>query len=263
MKTTLLAIDRTAFAAHGRMVSALLLATAAIACQAPEVAGPKRASAAGMASAAIRSAHVWAGGPAEPPPPAPPPPAPPPPAPSPDKATPPTEDPSARGAKVYAAQCASCHGPAAEGTALAFGIRTPPAGLARWVIRNGRKGGGFAAAMPAYGADVLPDADLDALLGWLQSFDKPKTGEGLFRQLCSNCHGTDGSGGVVGENVAREAQHEPDEVLRRVRKGHGGQNYAKRKAYMPAFSKQQLSDAEVGSIVSWLRGLPKKAATKP
>lgn len=230
-------------------LACLPLAAAVAGCASPEQS-PSAAAVAGVAPRHLGAAvpTVLPGGPADPPPPAPPSAA----------GAAKAGQAAARGAEVYAAQCASCHGPSAEGSALAFAIRTPSQGLARWVVRNGRKGGGFAAAMPAYSTDALPDSDLDAVLAWLQTFDKPSGGEALFRQYCSNCHGSDGSGGVVGENVAREAQHEPKEVLRHVRKGHGGQNYAKRKGYMPAFSSQQLSDDDVAAMVAWLRTLPPK-----
>lgn len=86
-----------------------------------------------------------------------------------------------RGAKVYADNCASCHGAAGEGDgAAARGLDPPPANLAwlagtrvaqwdaymLWTVSEG--GAQFATAMPAFG-DVLPRDDIWAVIAYIQA----------------------------------------------------------------------------------------------
>lgn len=149
--------------------------------------------------------------------------------------------------------CASCHGPAAEGTALAYELRHPPHDYARWVIRNGRTGGEFPGSeMAAYPEALLDDAEVDAILEYLDGFEQPTTGEALYLDYCANCHGADAGGGAVQKPIEYEGVHD---MLEKVREGEGGSNYGARHQYMPRFASDRLADDEVTAIAEYIAGL--------
>ena len=94
-----------------------------------------------------------------------------------------TEDQVARGADLFARNCASCHGSKGEGdknwkTPDAKGVYPPPPingnghawhhdlALLRGTVKNGGKPVG--GVMPAFG-DKLSDEEVDAVLAWVQS----------------------------------------------------------------------------------------------
>ncbi len=153
---------------------------------------------------------------------------------------------------TFTTVCASCHGAEAEGTAAAPQIRRPVAGFAEWVIRNGREPTGFPAAMPSFSAEVLPESALDGLIEWLRSFPKPADGEGLYEMYCRNCHGAGGDGGRVGVRITDEL----DDVHEQVREGEGGDRYGDQGEYMPAWSRDELTDADLDRIVEYLGDQP-------
>ncbi|MCB9523181.1 MAG: c-type cytochrome [Myxococcales bacterium] len=152
---------------------------------------------------------------------------------------------------LFAFQCAGCHGEQGEGAALGPQIRSPVAGYATWVIRNGREGVGFGSPMPGYDAQVLPDAQLSELLTWLGGFPKPRDGAGLYGRFCANCHGVGGRGGPVGASLRGEGY---GDFLETVREGEGGRRYGSRRDYMPAWTRAQLTDAEVQAIYGYVNG---------
>lgn len=155
------------------------------------------------------------------------------------------------GPTVYASFCAPCHGTSAEGTALAYELRHPDRRLAEWVIRNGRSGVEFPdSQMPAFGPELISDAQLGELFDWLDDYDRPTSGEGLYRDYCANCHGADPRvGGVIREDILGE---DDEDILDTVRDGDGD-GIEPRSEYMTTFSPVALSDAEVQSIIDWMR----------
>lgn len=157
------------------------------------------------------------------------------------------------GEELFLGYCAGCHGPDALGTALGYELRHPNRGYAEWVVRNGRAPGELAPSfMAAYPTESLSDENLQLIFDHLDSFAQPTTGEALYLDYCRNCHGPDGAGGVVPENILEKT---PAEALEKVREGEGGANYGSRLGYMPAFADERLTNAEVQSIMDWLRGL--------
>lgn len=147
-------------------------------------------------------------------------------------------------------QCATCHGPTGEGSALGYEIRHPVRPYSTWVVRNGRTGGEFSgSAMLAYGPSTLTDAELEDIFDYLDSFAQPTTGEGLYQDNCRNCHGADARGGVTGVDISDKNY---EDALEKVRGGEGGNDYADRSQYMPAFAGDVLSDAEVRTIAEYL-----------
>ena len=115
-----------------------------------------------------------------------------------------------RGATVFAANCASCHGPAGKGDGKASASLLPkPANLtaARFsdqrlssVLWNGVAG----SAMPPW--RQLPTEDLRAVIAYIQSSHVPgaasstqdvttlDVGKSLFAANCASCHGDTGAG---------------------------------------------------------------------
>ena len=156
------------------------------------------------------------------------------------------------GPELFAMYCAACHGPSAEGTALAYELRHPDRRLATWVIRNGREGLEFPdSQMPSFSPEVIDDTQLDALLDWLDGFEQPSTGEALYLDYCANCHGRDPRmGGVIREDILEE---DDEDILDTVRDGDGD-GLEPRSEYMSAFPSSALSDAEVQAIIDWMRG---------
>ena len=160
----------------------------------------------------------------------------------------------AAGEELYSIWCAECHGDEGEGSNDAFQIQNPIVNYATFVIRNGRETFTFDDDMPAFGTDELTDNEMNSIIYFLRQAPKPTNGAGLFGRFCANCHGSDGLGGVVDVNVVEEAQDKPDEVLETVREGEG-ESAAQRFEYMPKFSNDDLTNAEVNKITDFLLSL--------
>lgn len=152
--------------------------------------------------------------------------------------------------QVYASECASCHGAEGLGTDIGPALRLRDDGLMRFVVRQGRNGAGIPSNMPTYDTSAVTDAQLEDMIDWLDAFPNPTTGEGLYNQYCSTCHGVDGTGGTSFEAVAGTLRAQTI-----IRNGHGGSDYAQRDTYMTAWTADQISDAEIVLIEQWMRQL--------
>ncbi len=162
------------------------------------------------------------------------------------------ELPTPTGPELFVSLCSGCHGVEAEGGVNGYELRHPDRGLASFVIRNGREGLEFPnSQMAAYGEDVFSDQQLEELFDWLDAFEQPSTGEGLYADYCANCHGTQPGQGVINEDIADKGFND---TIEKVREGEGGSNYGNRGGYMSAFDDSKLSDAEVQAIVDWMGG---------
>jgi mono/diheme cytochrome c family protein len=152
--------------------------------------------------------------------------------------------------------CKTCHGANGEGfMLLAPEIRHTPAVYANYIVRHGRINNGVPSAMvdfpptPMMGKIDITDADLAAIITWLDTMPKPTTGQGLYRDYCANCHGRDnGTGGAVGVPIVglMTAMYGM-----KVRAGEGT-DQSMRIAYMPPEDATALSDAEIGLIAQYL-----------
>ncbi|MFO0662657.1 MAG: c-type cytochrome [Polyangiaceae bacterium] len=157
---------------------------------------------------------------------------------------------------VFARNCATCHGDDGQGSSAAPQIQSPVPGFATYVIRNGRASSmGFSGAMPVATEAALSQAELDEILTFLGSFPKPTDGEGLFKRFCANCHGAGAAGGRVKRSIVKEAAKGDSGLISMVRKGHGGTDYAKTADYMPSWTAEQITDAEIKLIGTHVRGL--------
>ena len=150
------------------------------------------------------------------------------------------------------AQCAACHGPEGEGTALGYEIQHPVRPYSAWVVRHGRTAGEFPGAMLKYDSSQLNDDQLSSIFDYLDSFPQPTTGEGLYGDYCRNCHGPNARGGVTGADISDKAFND---IREKVREGEGGTAYGNRGAYMPSFPASRLSDAELRAIADYIATL--------
>jgi mono/diheme cytochrome c family protein len=154
------------------------------------------------------------------------------------------------------ATCSTCHGSVGQGVqSLAPEIRHVPAAYAQQVVRQGRKFNGVQTGMVAFPMTstdplvaAITDADLTAVISWLDAQPKPTTPSGLFLDFCGNCHGKDGNGGiqpvkVTGEPIAT--------VNMKVRTGVGT-DISMRNAFMPPEDATALTDAELALIEQFI-----------
>ena len=164
----------------------------------------------------------------------------------------PTEPTEKTGAEYFYSYCRGCHGADADGTHQAPQLRFPKADYARWVIRNGRYS--MNGQMPDFGPDSMTETQLDEIIIWLSDFERPTTGQGLYEVFCLHCHGIEGTGGQVRQDITNDITT-PSIVLDMIRRGSGGTDYLKRSDYMPARSEEELSDAEAQLIIEYIQQL--------
>lgn len=180
------------------------------------------------------------------------------------------------GTKLYAQNCAACHGEAGNGgigipLSLPSFHATVDDNYLRQTIRLGRPG----RVMPAF--TQLKDEEVDAIIRHLRSWykGKPPTysaapvkgdikrGAKLFEKYCAGCHGTNGEGGHgTGVTFSRPrdfpimppALHNPgflasakDAMVKTtLSKGREG-------TPMVAFGQRGLSDKDLNNIVAFIR----------
>lgn len=152
------------------------------------------------------------------------------------------------GESLFLEKCASCHGPAGEGSKLGYEIQHPIRDFSSWVVRNGRQSIEFPGTeMPAFAVDEIDDAEPELIWDFLDEPAQPSEGVALYMDYCRNCHGVDASGGVSNRNIRSEP---PPAMIFHVRMGAGGTNYGSRTAYMPPFPTSRISDAELDALVA-------------
>ena len=174
------------------------------------------------------------------------------------------------GGRIYAASCASCHGPRGMGDGpMARGMNPGPApvgnpkfmsavapSLMFQKISVGVKG----TAMPAYG-EKLTAVERWNVIAYLTELRHKNVdvahGEGLYGQNCANCHGMSGGGdGTLARELSKlppaigtfawQVQRSDSEMAVVIRQGVPG-------SPMPAM--RTLSAAEEQEIVAYLRSV--------
>lgn len=161
-------------------------------------------------------------------------------------------NPMVDGEAEFVDNCSTCHGVDAMGTNDGPQILSPVKPYATYVVRHGCGiEMGFPTGMDAFDTAKLSDAQLTAILDWLGSAPKPTTGADLYTRFCNNCHGATATGGRVGKNIKREINN----MNQIVRAGHGGTNYGARTSYMPAWSADTLTDADLNLLRTYISGL--------
>lgn len=175
-----------------------------------------------------------------------------------------------RGAKLYAAACVSCHGPNGvgvvsngekRGTGGAQALGPPLRGVgalaADFELRTGYMPLRNPFDQPKRRTPLFTDSQIDDLVAYITSLGKgpaiPKPhpergsvskGLELFRDDCAGCHQILGEGGVVkGARVPPLGDSTPVQIAEAVRLGP---------YLMPSFSKRQLSDGELDSIIRYV-----------
>jgi mono/diheme cytochrome c family protein len=91
---------------------------------------------------------------------------------------------------------------------------------------------------------------LAEIFAWLDSQPMPMTGQGLYADLCANCHGVEADG--VPE---KDLKLLLDKIPAAVRSGFNPTLMAEVAEYMPSWTAEQLTDAQVQLIVGYLTAL--------
>jgi mono/diheme cytochrome c family protein len=155
------------------------------------------------------------------------------------------------GEALFMANCVMCHGEQGIGTLLAPGIQHPMREYFTWVVRNGRAMTTYMKPMEKWGTDKISDADLMLIWDYLDKPPQPTTGQALFIDYCSNCHGKDAKSGPAMHNLANEVAKIND----MVRMGAHPGEYEMRKEFMPVFSTERLPDADLKLIHDYIDSL--------
>lgn len=172
-----------------------------------------------------------------------------------------------RGADLYQASCAACHGPGGQGTPNGPAITASGAAGADFMLRTGRM------PLPAPGQPVrrgtpaFGDADIQALVAYVASLGSgpaipdvqvsaasdTAAGRAAYIATCAACHGAGASGDAVGGGAVAPPLLDtaPTQVGEAIRIGPGA---------MPAFDPRQVSDAQLGQIAAYLQFLKHGAA---
>jgi mono/diheme cytochrome c family protein len=155
------------------------------------------------------------------------------------------------GAGLYDLNCKVCHETQGMGGKLGPAIQHPVRDWSTWVVRHGLPGTGFPKPMEIVGPDKLSDADLNKIWDYLDQPPQPTTGQALYLDYCSNCHGADGRGGPTTRNILMELAKLRD----MVKKGAHPGEFDMRKEYMPSLNPSRLTDAEVDLIYAYVDSL--------
>jgi mono/diheme cytochrome c family protein len=155
-----------------------------------------------------------------------------------------------QGERLFSAHCEGCHADKGVGSLISFQVQNPVVDYSTFVIRAGRDEDVFEVEMPVYSEQDLSNDEMNSIIFFLRQATKPTDGAGLYGRFCANCHGDDARGGVTGKDVIDEA----NDSLEKVREGEGN-DPAKRKNFMPSYTPEELSNAEVALIVSFLESL--------
>lgn len=153
--------------------------------------------------------------------------------------------------EYYSSICASCHGDMGEGIPnTAPEIQHPVRDFATWVVRNGRTGlAEYSDPMEAYSEIIVPVDALNGIFDFLDSIPQPTTGEGLYTDYCGNCHGPGGAGGPAAHDINRESA---SGLTQHARQGAGLNDMSRRTNYMPQFTQDMVTDAEIQLIYQYL-----------
>jgi ubiquinol-cytochrome c reductase cytochrome c subunit len=153
------------------------------------------------------------------------------------------------GGRVFAENCAGCHGARGEGY---VGPPLAPAGFSSLVAPMVEQGG---INMPPFGG-VLGQNDIDAVAQYVsQELAAPESrsaevapGGDLFRLYCSGCHSATGSGGAmpVGNNAPNIRQYPAAEALAAMILGRGN---------MPAFAGNTFDVRQQTSVALYVQVL--------
>jgi ubiquinol-cytochrome c reductase cytochrome c subunit len=173
------------------------------------------------------------------------------------------------GYQLYAGNCSTCHGSRGEGitrkrairgasgqTGLGPALRGVGALAADFYLRTGYMPLAQAAAQPHRGRVLFGDREIRDLVAYVATLGGPAIptphpergnladGLKLFAEHCAGCHQINAEGGYVTGALVPPLEHAtPVQIAEAVRIGP---------YLMPRFSKRQLSDADVDSIIRYV-----------
>jgi quinol---cytochrome-c reductase cytochrome c subunit len=162
-----------------------------------------------------------------------------------------------RGQDLYGHYCAGCHGANATGLeGSGPSLQGVGARAADFYLRTGYMPLRRPGDQPRRQRSILTDSQIDALVRYVGSLGGPpvprphpergsvSAGMQLFTEHCAGCHQIAGVGGIVtGARVPSLADATPVQVAEAVRIGP---------YLMPRFSRRQVSDRELDSIVRYV-----------
>lgn len=173
-----------------------------------------------------------------------------------DELFPPKMPSAARGVEVFAANCASCHGAAGDGSGFPGAANFTDVGFMRQrkpaeffeAIRDGVEG----TAMPAWGATLSEMEIWDVLYyewAFASSAEEVAQGQALFSTNCVGCHGEagDGSGLQGAANFTDQefmSDKDPAEFFEKISEGVEG-------SAMPAWG-DTYSEDEIWALVNFV-----------
>jgi ubiquinol-cytochrome c reductase cytochrome c subunit len=174
-----------------------------------------------------------------------------------------TQASAAQGEKLFAANCATCHGMNAQGTAVAPSLYGVGAASVSFQVGTGRMPlatqGPQALQKPAQFTDAQV-ADLAAWVAslapgpgipeakYLQGNGDAATGAELFRVNCAMCHNVAGAGGALTEGKFAPA-------LTGVTAAHIYEAMVTGPQNMPVFNDANLTPAQKSDIITYLKYL--------
>jgi ubiquinol-cytochrome c reductase cytochrome c subunit len=173
------------------------------------------------------------------------------------------------GSQLYAGNCSTCHGIDGRGLnaprpgsgdvkGRGPSLRGAGALATDFYLRTGYMPLGDPKDQPTRSRVLFSDREIRALVAYVSSLGRgpaiphphPKSGDlsdglELFTEHCAGCHQAVAQGGVVtGARVPPLKSATPTEIAEAVRIGP---------YLMPRFSKRQISDAELDSIIAYVR----------
>jgi ubiquinol-cytochrome c reductase cytochrome c subunit len=163
------------------------------------------------------------------------------------------------GSQLFSANCATCHGPTAQGIrARGPSLRGVGARTADFYLRTGYMPLDAPGKQPRRSRVLFSQGELAALVAYVASLGggpripKPHPergrlaeGQELFTEHCAGCHQIVAEGGYVTDAVAPPLENAlPVEIAEAARTGP---------YLMPRFSEKQISDAQLDSIIRYVR----------
>jgi ubiquinol-cytochrome c reductase cytochrome c subunit len=173
----------------------------------------------------------------------------------------PDQDPLAAGRQLYLETCASCHGPAGQGTNTGPSLANAGPATFDFYLRTGRMPLS-APGQPAYRQEVrFDEAQIQALIAYGSTLGNGpqipqvvdtvplQRGWQLYTQNCAACHGPAGGGGAIGAGNVAPALDRVDSTLvaEAMLVGPG---------VMPVFALPPDDLSAVGTYVEYLKHRP-------
>jgi mono/diheme cytochrome c family protein len=174
---------------------------------------------------------------------------------------------------AFITDCAVCHGVDAKGTTKGPESWHAPPELVDYYVRGGDNNiwtgcdvnkpssdrpcssWGDQRIMTAFPASALSDADLTAITAWLDGLPKPTTGDALYADYCSSCHGPGGDIPTFTYYVKSSAPVQGADLAAfrtTVKQGlTANRQIDERSRYMPPFG-SLLTDAEITLVARWM-----------